>query len=111
MTDRETGGQREAEAYAPSPQSIPDKETSADYQDGSSSDSDRREGPGDLGSTYEGSGLTAGGTGTEINVEPDITDGGYAGNYGGTSGTEGGESNGGLWSGTGIPPKPRPIED
>ncbi|HZU13335.1 MAG TPA: hypothetical protein VFB58_10890 [Chloroflexota bacterium] len=101
MTNREIDGD------APSPASIPDKETSSAYQDGSSSDIAGEEGPGDMGSTDEGPGLTAGGTGTEINVEPDITEGGYAGDYGGHGDTTGGESNGSLWSGTGIPPKPR----
>lgn len=88
------------------PGAIRDKETSADAQDGSAADNQGSEGPKDLGSTNEGPGLTAGGTGTEINAEGDISKGGYAGDYGNKGGTEGGVSSGELWSGTGIPPKP-----
>lgn len=102
MTDRdqETTFPRQA------PGSIPAKDTSADFQDGSASDSDLATGPDDLGSTYEGPGLTAGGTGTEVNPQPEVTDGGYAGDYGSKGDTSGGSSSGDLWSGTGIPPKP-----
>jgi hypothetical protein len=92
--------------------SIPDHETSADWQDGSGSDAVGSEGPKDLGSTSEGFGLTAGGTGTEINTEGDITKGGYAGDYGGEGDTVGGVSSQTIGTvGEGMPSKPKDPEE
>jgi hypothetical protein len=87
--------------------SIPDRETSAAYQDGSSSDATLFTGPTDEGSTNLGPGLTEGGTGTEINTEGDITKGGMGGTYGYGGTTVGGTGSGGIGTtGEGIPPKP-----
>lgn len=100
MVNEENDAAQSATPYVQHP------ETSADWQDGSAADASGGEGPKDLGSTYEGQGLTAGGTGTEVNTAGDITKGGLGGSYGTEGDTVGGEQSGELWSGTGIPPKP-----
>lgn len=87
---------------------IADAETSASYQDGSSSEPADETAPDDAGSTAEGRGLTDGGTGTEVDVHGDITKGGMAGDYGDGGSTVGGTSSGEIGTvGTGIPPKPK----
>src|SRR3954451_13692227 len=61
---------------------IADAQTSASYQDGSSSYPADETAPDDAGSTSAGRGLTDGGTDTAIDVHGDITKGGMAGDYG-----------------------------
>jgi hypothetical protein len=100
MTNQESDAADSATPY------ITDPETSSAWQDGSSGDVAGWEGPKDLGSTNQGSGLTEGGTDTEINTHGDITKGGLPGEYGTQGDTVGGDQSGELWSGTGIPPKP-----
>ena len=90
---------------------VPDPDTSASWQDGSSADVAGWEGPKDLGSTSEGSGLTAGGTDTAIGSGNDVTKGGMAGSYGGGYVT-GGVSSGEIGTvGDDLPPPPQKPED
>jgi hypothetical protein len=103
MVDENSSVQRAPDAY----NAIPDPETSASVQDGSSTSGPGSDIPNDEGSTNLDSDLTAGGTGTSINTEGDITKGGFAGDYGGHGDTTGGQSSQDIGTvGEGIPPKP-----
>lgn len=103
MVEENSSVQRQPDAY----NAIPDPETSASVQDGSSASEPGSDIPNDMGSTDLGSGLTAGGTGTSVNTEGDITKGGYAGDYGTRGDTTGGQSSQDIGTvGEGIPPKP-----
>ena len=95
-----------ADDLEPTP-GMSDRETSSAYQDGSSSDATRYTSPTDEGSTGLDSDLTEGGTGTEVNMEGDITKGGMGGSYGYGGTTVGGTGSGGIGTTVeGIPPKP-----
>jgi hypothetical protein len=103
MVDENSSVQREPTAY----NAIPDPETSASVQDGSSASAPGSDIPNDMGATELDSSLTAGGTDTSINTQGDITRGGYAGDYGGRGDTVGGQSSQDIGTvGEGIPPKP-----
>lgn len=103
MVDEDSSVQRGPNAY----NAIPDPETSASVQDGSSASAPGSDIPNDEGATELDSSLTAGGTDTSINTEGDITKGGFAGDYGGHGDTTGGQSSQDIGTvGEGIPPKP-----
>jgi hypothetical protein len=86
---------------------VPEPETSASIQDGSSASEPGSDIPNDMGATELDSSLTAGGTDTSISAQGDITKGGYAGDYGGHGDTIGGQSSQDIGTvGDGIPPKP-----
>lgn len=103
MVEENSSVPREPNAY----NAVPDPDTSASVQDGSSAFEPGSDIPNDMGATDLDSGLTAGGTGTSVNTEGDITKGGYAGSYGGHGDTVGGSSSQDIGTvGEGIPPKP-----